>query len=277
MIRGLDGTFALNCNVSMPGFGLGVFRAGPTEAADAVNCALGCGYRLIDTAWFYHNEEEVGEGVRRSGVSREDVFITTKIWPTQFDDPRKALEDSLRALEMDYVDMYMMHWPGTDADKRYRVWDTMLKLQEEGKIRACGVSNFLVHHLEELQDHTGTIPACNEIEFHPWQQQREIRSYCDRMGIVVTAWGPLLHGHLSEEPIMGEIGKKYGKSAAQVTLRWDVQSNVATIPKSVHPERIRSNADIFDFSLSDEDMEKINALDGKGSFAADPDTFNGLK
>lgn len=276
MIDSLSSMIELNCNVKMPGFGLGVFRAAEgNEVISAVQFALDHGYRMIDTATFYENEAGVGQGVRQSNVPREDVFVVTKIWPTDFANPQKAFEDSLRRLNMDYVDMYLMHWPGTDPDLRYKVWESMLEFQVKGKIRACGVSNFLVHHIQELQDHTGTIPACDQVEFHPWTQKRQLREFCSERDILVSAWGPLLHGHLNEEPLLAEIGKKYNKSAAQVTLRWDVQSNVATIPKSVHPERILSNADIFDFSLSEEDMAAINALDGKGSFGADPDTFNG--
>lgn len=275
MINSLQGTMELNCNVAMPGFGLGVYLATGSEVVDAVSFAIQHGYRLVDTATFYHNEAGVGDGVRKSGIAREDIFVTTKIWPTDFQNAQAAFEESLKQLKMDYVDMYLMHWPGTDKDLRYRVWETMLKMQEQGKVRACGVSNFEVHHIQDLQDHTGTIPAADQVELHPWHQQRQLRDFCNERGIVVSAWGPLMHGHLAEEPVLAEIGKKYGKSAAQVTLRWDVQNDIATIPKSVHPERIESNADIFDFELSPEDMEAIDALDGKGSFGADPNTFNG--
>lgn len=275
MITSLQGMMELNCNVAMPGFGLGVYLAEGNDVVNAVRCALENGYRLVDTATFYKNEDGVGEGVRQSGVDREKVFITTKLWPTDFSHVRETFENSLRLLKMDYIDMYLMHWPGTDSDLRYHVWETMLKLQEEGKVRSCGVSNFKVHHIKDLQEHTGAVPACNQIEFHPWHQQRDVVSFCKQRGIVVSAWGPLLHGHLGEEPLLAEIGKKYGKDAGQITLRWDVQSDVATIPKSVQAARIISNSQIFDFELTDDDMEAINALDGKGSFGADSDVFNG--
>lgn len=276
MIDSLKSMVELNCNIAMPGFGLGVYKADDSQAASAVRCALEYGYRMIDTAWMYENESGVGEGVRSSGVPREDVFLVTKIWPTQFGDPRTAIENSLRALGTDYIDMYMMHWPGTDANLRLKVWETMLLMQEQGKIRSCGVSNFLEHHLKELQQHTGTLPACDEIEFHPWHQQKTLRSWCSTMGIAVMAWGPMMHGHLSEEPLLAEIGEQYGKTAAQIVLRWDIQSNVIPIPKSVNPNRIHSNADVFSFSLSESDMARINGLDGTHSaFGANPDTFNG--
>lgn len=277
LIDSLQGTVMMLDSVRMPGFGLGTFRAADgDEVVGAVRYALDMGYRLVDTAAMYENEEGVGKGIRESGMPREEVFVTTKVWPTDLENVEGALENSLRRLGMDYVDLYLMHWPGTDADLRMRAWETMLSLQEKGKIRSVGVSNFYVHHLVELQDRTGTQPCVNQVEFHPWQQQKEIRKYCKERGIVVQAWGPMMHGHLSEEPVMAEIGRKYGKSAAQVVLRWDLQSNVATIPKSVDPKRIAANADIFDFSLSDEDMAALDALDGKGSFAYNADTFNGV-
>lgn len=278
MIDSLQGCFRLNDGHRMPGYGLGVFRAanGP-EVSNAVSYAIGIGYRLIDTATFYHNEDGVGKGVRDSGIPRDQIFLTTKLWPTDFPRIDEVFAESMRLLGTDYVDLYLMHWPGTDTDLRLRTWDRMQELKDEGKIRSIGVSNFYVHHLDELIDRTGIMPTVDQVECHPWQQQRAIREYCNPRDIVVQAWGPLLHGHLSEEPLLEEIGRKYEKTAAQVALRWEVQSDIATIPKSVHPERIASNADIFDFSLSEDDMERIDELDGKGAFAYDADTFTGIK
>lgn len=277
LIDSIQGTVRLIDGIQMPGFGLGTFRAADgEEVASAVRTAIELGYRLVDTAAMYANEDGVGRGVATSGIPREQVFVTTKVWPTDLGNVEAALDRSLALLGMEYVDLYLMHWPGPDEKVRAKAWETMLSLQEKGKIRTVGVSNFYVHHLEELRRDTGTQPCVNQVEFHPWQQQKEIREYCGKRGIVVQAWGPMMHGHLSEEPLMGEIGAKYGKSAAQVVLRWDLQSDVATIPKSVAPKRIAANADIFDFELTEQDMAAINALDGKGSFAYNADTFNGV-
>ncbi len=266
----------LNNGVEMPCFGLGAYKSEPgAETKNSVIWALELGYKLIDTAAFYRNEKDVGDGVREAGKAREDVFITTKIWPTDFNDVGGALDKSLKLLGTGYIDLYLMHWPGTDEALRLKVFEQMLKFAEQGKIRACGVSNFYIDHLESIEKNTGVIPANNQIEAHPWRQRRELREYCAGKGISVTAWGPIFHGHLNEEPLVAEIGKSYGKSAAQVTLRWHLQHGINIIPKSVKKERLRENADIFDFELSSGDMDRIDALDGKGGFAFDSNIFNG--
>lgn len=277
MLDNLQSRVKLLDGNSMPFFGLGTFRAANgAQVENAVRYALDYGYRLIDTAAMYENEEGVGKGVRASGIPREQIFVTTKLWPTNFDHVEACFDESLRLLNMDYVDMYMLHWPGTDETARLFAWDKMCELKEKGKIRTLGVSNFYEHHLQSLFDKTGVYPSVDQLEFHPWQQQVENHQYCKKNGIVVQAWGPLFHGHLQEEPLMAQIGEKYGKSAAQVTLRWDIQRDISTIPKSVNEERIAANADIFDFTLSEEDMKTINDLSGKGSFAYNADTFNGV-
>lgn len=276
MIDSLSGRVPLLDGNWMPGFGLGTFSdPGGRKAIDAVRFALDVGYRLVDTAAMYCNEDQVGQGVRESGVAREEIFVTTKIWPTSLAHVREGLEQSLRNLGMEYVDLFLMHWPGTDTQARLNAWATMISLRDQGRCRSIGVSNFYVHHLEELRERIGELPCVNQIECHPWQQQCEIRAYCAQNGIAVQAWGPLIHRHLPEEPLMAAIGNKYGKSAAQATLRWEVQSGIVPIPKSSSVVRIAANADIFDFELSDEDMAAIAALDGKGAFARDADTYDG--
>ncbi len=275
MIKDLTGKVMMNDGKAIPGFGLGVFDAKGEEVYNAIRYAIDAGYRHIDTATLYDNEEDVGKAIRDCGVPREELFITTKIWPTDFDDPQKAFDLSMRKLDCDYLDLYLLHWPGAEEARRLRAWEFMLEQTEKKNIRTAGVSNFLICHLEELQERTGSIPANNQIEFHPWHQQRELCAYCKEKGIVVTAWGPMFHGHLNEEPLMPEIGSKYAKSAAQATLRWALQKDVVIIPKSAKKERIIQNADIFDFALSDEDMRSIDALDGKGTYSFDAMTFDG--
>ncbi|MEA5004670.1 MAG: aldo/keto reductase [Christensenella sp.] len=275
MIKGLSETVTMNNGQGIPGFGLGVFDAKGKAVYDAVRYAIDAGYRHIDTATLYGNEKEVGRAIRESGVAREEIFLTTKLWPTDFDDPQKAFDLSMRKLDCGYLDLYLLHWPGADEGRRLKAWEFVLDQVDKKNIKTAGVSNFLICHLEELKEKTGTIPANNQIEFHPWHQQRELCEYCRQQGIVVTAWGPMFHGHLNEEPLMPKIGNKYGKSAAQATLRWALQKDVVIIPKSARQERIIQNADIFDFSLSEEDMRAIDALDGKGTYSFDAMTFDG--
>ena len=276
MKKQLNSVTRLNNGVEMPIFGLGVFKAkAGDEVYNAVRWAIDEGYTLIDTAAFYFNEKSVGQAVKDSGVDREKLFITTKLWPLAFNDAHSALQNSLRELDMDYVDLYLMHWPGTDDDARLRGWDMMAEDMNAKRIRACSVSNFRTHHLEHLQKHTSIIPACNQIELHPWHQQRDMRAYCDAHGMAVTAWGPMMQGRLKDEPLAAQLGEQYGKSAAQVTLRWHLQHGINIIPKSVKQHRIKENADIFDFELSQADMARIDALNGKGSFALDADLFSG--
>lgn len=276
MIQSISERIEIANGVQMPGLGLGLYKAeAGEEVYNAVRFALDAGYRHIDTATFYYNEQDVGHALKDSGVPREEIFVATKLWPTDFENAQKIFETSLQALGGGYIDLYMLHWPGTDEALRYKAWDVLLQLKEEGLIRAAGVSNFLASQLEDMKQKTGTLPANNQVELHPWHQQRELRNYCAKNGISVTAWGPIFHGHLGEEPLMEEIGNKYGKSAAQATLRWHIQNDIVIIPKSVKKERILENADLFDFKLSDEDIKRINELDGKHHFAWNPATFDG--
>ena len=274
-IRDIAEPVSLNDGTAMPGYGFGCYAAHGEEIINAIRWAVRDGYRYIDSAAMYGNEAEVGEAIRTCGVQREDLFISSKIWPTRFDDPDASLAQSLRDLGIDVLDCCLLHWPGTDEVLRYRAWDTILGLREKGLIHATGVSNFIADQLADMKKQTGEFPANDQVELHPWFQQRELRSFCKKNGISVTAWGPIFHGHLSEEPLMEEIGGHYGKTAAQATLRWHIQNEIVVIPKSVHQERIISNADVFNFELSAEDMERIDALDGKQRFSWDSTKFDG--
>ncbi len=277
MTKILQETVTLANGISMPIVGLGLYKSAPEqgEAYNAVRCALDIGYRHIDTATFYRNEGEVGRALLDSGVSREEVFVTTKLWPGDFGRAQAAFEDSLKRLGGEYIDAYLFHWPGADADLRYRAWEMMLAEQQKGRIRCAAVSNFLPHHIEDLIKRFDVIPPVNQIELHPWRQQRENAAYCREKGIQVVSWGPIFHGHLAEEPLMEEIAKKYGVSPARATLRWHLQKGYGIIPKSVHGERIADNARLDNFALDSEDMRRIDALDGKKRFALNEDTFNG--
>lgn len=264
--------------LEMPCIGLGVYLANPEndETYNAVRYALEVGYRHIDTATLYHNEKEVGRAVRESGIPREEIFVTTKMWPTEFSRPLAAFGESLGLLGLDYIDAYLLHWPGVDVDLRYKTWETLQNLQEQKKIRCASVSNFMPHHLEDLIAHFGVVPPINQIELHPWRQQRENVAYCQKKDILVTSWGPIFHSHLEEEPLMAEIAEHYGVSPAQATLRWHLQKGFAIIPKSVRKSRILENTQLFGFEISAKDMQLVDSLDGKGRFAFDENTFSGI-
>ncbi len=275
MITSVADTIKLNSGIEMPGFGLGCFKALGDEIYNAVRWAVDAGYRMVDTATFYDNEKDVGRGVRECGVSREEVFVVSKMWPTSYDNPQKGLELSLKELDTEYMDLYLLHWPGTNETLRYKAWETLLEYREKGRIRAAGVSNFTVEHLEGLIREFGDALAVNQVELHPWNPQRELSAYCREQGIAVTAWGPISRGHIAEVPLMDELGKKYGKSPVQITLRWHLQKENVIIPKSSNKGRIQANSQIFDFSLNDEDMARIDSLESGRHFGFDPNTFAG--
>ncbi|MFC4598343.1 aldo/keto reductase [Cohnella hongkongensis] len=274
-IRGLSDAVVLNNGVRMPWFGLGVFQANEgEEVKKAVLTAIKAGYRSIDTAAAYDNEQGVGEAVRLSGVAREELFITTKLAnPDQgYDSAMRAFEASCRKLRMDYIDLYLIHWPV--AGKYRESWRAMEKLYEEGRIRAIGVSNFQIHHLRHLMEGSAVVPAVNQVELHPRLSQRELRQFCSEHGIRVEAWSPLMKGQLLDDQTLLRLAAKYGKTPSQIILRWDVQSGIVTIPKSVKEARIRENADIFDFELTDEDMTAIDNLNQNYRIGPDPDNFD---
>jgi diketogulonate reductase-like aldo/keto reductase len=267
----------LNNGIEMPWVGLGVFRMdNDDDTRIVIEKALAMGYRHVDTAAYYDNEEAVGKAVKRSGIPREEVFITTKVWN---EDQRKgmvlkAFEDSLRKLDMDYVDLYLVHWPV--PGKFEETWKVFEEIYRSGRAKAIGVSNFKKHHLEKLKEVMTITPAVNQIELHPYLIQQEDLDYCNENGIRVEAWSPFAANkfNLFEEQVILDIAQKYEKSPAQVILRWDHQRGVVVIPKSSHEKRLAENIDIFDFKLSDEDVTQINFLNQNKRIGSDPDNFN---
>lgn len=277
MVKSLQDTTTLHNGVKMPWLGLGVFLVKEgQEAIDSVKIAIQNGYRSIDTAAIYKNEEGVGQGIKESSVPRDELFITSKVWNSDqgYESTLTAFETSLNKLDLDYLDLYLIHWPFPKKGKYKETWRALEKLYKDGKVRAIGVSNFKEHHLDDLIQDAEIKPMVNQVEFHPEFAQKELRAYCKKHGIQLEAWSPLKRGELLDNPILTQIAQKYGKSSAQVIIRWDIQNEVVTIPKSTKEQRIISNADVFDFELTVEDMEAINGLDtGKRGFA-DPDEFD---
>ncbi|WP_037818752.1 aldo/keto reductase [Amycolatopsis sp. VC5-11] len=267
----------LNNGVRIPQFGLGVFQIPPEETAAAVREALEAGYRHLDTAQMYRNEEGVGAGIRDSGVPREEIFVTTKLANDAqgHDNAINALEGSLQRLELDYVDLYLIHWPLPKQDRYVVTWHGFEELQRAGKARAIGVSNFQIPHLERLAAESATVPAVNQIELHPALQQPELRAYHEAHGIVTEAWSPLAQGEVLEDPLLAELAEKHGKTPAQIVLRWHIQLGNVVFPKSSSPKRMRENIDIFDFSLSDGDLDVLSGLDEGRRTGFDPDIFEG--
>ena len=267
-------TLTLNNGVSIPQLGLGVWQASDAEAEQAVSNALDAGYRLIDTASIYGNESGVGRAITASDVLRENIFVTTKLWNSDqgYENVRGAFENSLSKLELEYIDLYLIHWPMPDKNLYEETWRAFEELYDTGKVRAIGVSNFMPEHLDTLLASARITPALNQVEIHPDFQQEPLRSYCKEKGIVVESWSPLggNGSSLLEEQLIIDIADAHGKSPAQVVLRWHIQSGLVTIPKSVHAERIHANIDIFDFELTQTDMEEIGLLDGNNRRGADP-------
>ena len=262
----------LNNGVEMPWLGLGVFRAEDgKEVENAVVTALKHGYRSIDTASVYQNEQGVGTGMKNSGVPREEIFLTSKVWNSDqgYKTTIKAFEESLNRLQTDYLDLYLIHWP--KGKLSVETWKAMEELYEKGLIRAIGVSNFLVHHLEEFLPQCNVVPTVNQVEFHPELIQPKLLEFCKKKGIQPEAWSPIMKGKVLDIPVLQALAAKYQKTPVQIVLRWDIQKGVVTIPKSVKPERIISNADIFDFELSAEDMAKIDRLDKNERIGFHPD------
>lgn len=256
----------------MPWLGLGVFLSKEgDEVENAVKTALKNGYISIDTAAIYQNERGVGTAINESGIPREEIFLTSKVWNSDqgYQNTLAAFEESLEKLQTSYLDLYLIHWP--KGKRSVETWKAMEELYEKGKIKAIGVSNFLVHHLEDFLPECKIIPAVNQVEFHPELIQPELLQYCQNRNIQLEAWSPIMKGKVNDIPLMKELATKYGKTPVQIVLRWDIQKGVVTIPKSVTPERIISNADIFDFELSIEDIAKINRLDQNKRIGPHPD------
>lgn len=274
-ITDIKGTVTLNNGVEMPYFGLGVFKAEDgQEVIDSVSYALEAGYRHIDTAAIYQNERGVGQAIRLSELDRKEVFVTSKVWNSDqgYDTTIKAFHASLVKLNLSYLDLFLVHWPVKGKYKEtYRALET---LYEEGKIRAIGVSNFLVHHLDDLLSTAKIVPAVNQIEYHPYLTQPELIKTCFDNGIAPEAWSPLMQGQITEVPELTQLAQKYYKTEAQIVLRWNLQKGIITIPKSSRKSRIIENANIFDFVISAEDMEIIDSLNRNQRIGADPDNFN---
>jgi 2,5-diketo-D-gluconate reductase A len=266
----------LNNGVGIPQLGFGVFQIEPDRTAEAVLTAFEAGYRHIDTAQGYNNEEGVGEAIRASGLPRGEIFVTTKLANDRhgYDQAISALDESLERLGLDHVDLYLIHWPRPAQNRYVETWKALEKIASDGKARAIGVSNFQIPHLKRLAEETATVPAVNQIELHPWLPQTELRAYHQRLGIATEAWSPLAKGGelLADELIVG-LSEKYGKTPAQIVLRWHLQLGNIAIPKSVTPSRVRENADIFDFELSDDDVASISELGNGRRLGPDPDNF----
>lgn len=274
MIKHLQDTITLNNNVKMPGFGLGVYKVEDGETViDAVSSALSVGYRLIDTAGFYDNEEGVGKAINESGIPRDEIFVTSKVWNDNqgYESTLQAFDESLKKLNLDYMDLYLIHWPVSGKFKE--TWRAMEKLYQEGRVRAIGVSNFHVHHLQELLKDAEVTPAVNQIEFHPHLTQDDVLNFCKENQIQMQAWSPLKKGRIFEDPQLVEIANKYNKSVPQVILRWDIQKGVATIPKTINKNRMVENADIFDFELTSEEVEQITNMNKNERTGSNPDDF----
>lgn len=275
IISDIKGTVKLWNGLEMPYLGLGVFEmAKGKETIQAIHWALEAGYRHIDTASLYMNEQSVGDAVKTSGVKRNDIFITTKMWNSEqgYRNALDAFHRSLDKLQTDYVDLYLIHWPV--KGKYIETWEALEELYSKKLVKAVGVSNFLEHHIQELIDRNHLIPMVNQFEFHPLLSQPSLLEYCKKNNIRTEAWSPILKGRVNEIPLLIDIAEKYGKTPVQVTLRWDLQKGVITIPKSSRKERIISNADIFDFSLTEAEIQRIDALDENRRIGADPDNFN---
>lgn len=275
MPKNLQDTTTLHNGVKMPWFGLGVFKVKEgSEVVESVKAALKNGYKSIDTAAVYKNEEGVGQSLKEAGVAREELFITTKVWNSEqgYESTLQAFETSLEKLGLDYLDLYLIHWPV--AGKYKETWKALEKLYKDGRVRAIGVSNFHVHHLKDLMADAEIKPMVNQVEYHPHLAQTELLEFCKAEGIQMEAWSPLKQGELLSEPTIVEIAEKHGKSPAQIILRWDLQNGVVTIPKSIKEHRIIENADIFDFELYTEDMDRLNSLNKDERVGPDPDNFD---
>ncbi|MGI5862893.1 MAG: aldo/keto reductase [Myxococcales bacterium] len=269
----LQSTLKMNDGREIPRLGLGVYRAAPgKETRQAVLWALEAGYRLVDTARMYGNERDVGEALRASGLPRDEVFITTKLWNADqgYDSAIRACRASLADLGLEQIDLYLIHWPV--ERRRLDSWRALVQLQRDGLCRSIGVSNYTVRHLEELLDSSPVVPAVNQVEMSPFLSQVELRRFCGRLGIVVEAYSPLTKGRRLGDPTVVDIARAHGKSAAQVLIRWALQRDVVVIPKSVHKSRIEENADVFDFELTDEDLRRLDGLDEGLHTSWDPAT-----
>ncbi len=267
-------TLSLNQGGAIPQIGYGVFKIDPAEAERAVGLAIAAGYRSIDTARIYRNEEGVGAAIARAGVERDSLFVTTKLWNDDqgYDAALHAFDASLARLGLETVDLYLIHWPKPSQDKYVDSWRALERLQQEGRARAIGVSNFTIVHLQRLLDETAIVPAVNQIELHPALPQDALHAFHQAHNIVTEAWSPLAQGAL-DAPVIRALAEKHDRTPAQVVLRWHMQRGVVAIPKSVTPSRIAENIAVFDFALDDEDMERMRTLDTGTRIGPDPERF----
>lgn len=266
----------LNDGRRMPQLGLGVWRTPADETARVVATALSAGYRAVDTAAVYGNEAGVGEGIRASGLPRGEVFVTTKLWNESqgYDRALRAFDKSLERLGLDHVDLYLIHWPCPQQDLFVESWKALVRLREEGRAGSIGVSNFRVGDLERIIGETGVTPAVNQIELHPRFSQADLREAHARLGVLTESWSPLGQGQLLDEPVLTRLAERHGKTPAQIILRWHVQLGLLVIPKSVNPQRIAQNLDVFDFELDAAEMAAVASLDAEdGRIGPDPAEF----
>ncbi|UKS25910.1 aldo/keto reductase [Paenibacillus sp. HWE-109] len=279
MTTHLQATTTLANGIQMPWFGLGVFKVEEgAELIEAVKAAVRNGYRSLDTAAIYNNETSVGQGIREAlletKLTREDLFVTSKVWNADlgYEATIAAYETSLKKLGLDYLDLYLIHWPVKGKYKE--AWRALETLYKEGRVKAIGVSNFQVHHLEDVLADAEIKPMVNQVEYHPLLNQKAVREFCQRSGIQLEAWSPLMQGQLLDNDVLKAIADQHGKSVAQIILRWDLQNGVVTIPKSTKEHRIIENANVFDFTLTDADMALINGLNLDQRVGPDPDNFD---
>lgn len=263
----------LHSGYRIPVIGLGTFQTPQEETKECVLQALNTGYRHIDTARFYYNEKGVGEAVRESGIPRKEIFLTTKIWTTDcfYDKAIEAVKESLHELSVEYIDMVLVHWPPVKEDLK-NTWRALEDMADDGLIRSIGVSNFREHHIQRLLETAKITPSVNQVECHPWFQQKDLRAFCLQHDIAVEAWAPLLRGRVFKDKAIRTLAEKHCKTVAQIVLRWEIQEGLITIPKSTHLERIQENFNVFDFELSEEDMECMRLLDRNMRFFKDPDS-----
>lgn len=265
----------LNDGLKIPTVGFGTWKIADEEAPKAIIDALAAGYRSIDTAAVYKNESGIGVGLKEATLKREEIYLTTKVWNSEqgYDATLRAMESSLQKLKTDYVDLYLIHWPMPAQDKYVATWKALNRLRKEGIARSIGVCNFNIDHLERLIGETGVVPALNQIELHPYFQQKELRAFHEKHNIATEAWSPLARGKLFEEKIITDLAEKYNKTPAQIVLRWHFENGIIAIPKSSHTKRMLENIDIFDFNLNESDLAMISSMDdvnGRTSF--DPAT-----
>lgn len=274
-MNNLNKTISLANGVKIPNIGFGTYLIeNEDEVVVALEKALEVGYRHIDTAKFYKNEALIGKVIKKNQIPREEIFITSKVWPTDFgyEKTKLAFEKSIKELDTDYLDLYLLHWPKVSKPSlNVESWKALEDLYTEGKIRAIGVSNYEIHHLTDLMKEIDIIPMINQVELHPQYPQDELREFCSSNNIVVEAWAPLMQGKIFKMELMQDLADKYNKTIAQITLRWHYQSGIIPLPKSTKPERIKANYEIFDFEISNEDMKKIESLKGK-RMGTDPNT-----